>query len=276
MVKMGEILIGRRDMNNQILLATDFRNSAFMYLLAGIIVAFVVLMSVIFMIHAYKRGEALGMEKEKMVGVIKSSALFSFAPSIAILITVLTLAGSLGFPLPWMRLSVIGSITYEVPAAQAVSDSMGMTLSSVGASELGYSTIAYVMTFGIIFGVLFIPFLVPKISGGMVKLKMKDEKWSKIFSDALFLGLIATFLGVGIYGRTTNRVTNETIDPTTGSMLVSVFTLLTSMVLMIVIGIIIKKLKIKWLENYALPICMITAMGMAILYNAILPSGLFV
>ncbi len=263
-------------MVNGMLLATDFRNSVFMYAVCGVIVAFVVLMSVVFMIHAYKRGKALGMEKEKMVGVIKSSALFSFAPSIAILITVLTLAGALGFPLPWMRLSVIGAITYEVPAAQAVSDSMGMTLSSVGSSELGFATIAYVMTFGIIAGVLVIPLLVPKISAGMVKLKMKDEKWSKIFSDALFLGLIATFLGVGIYGRTTNRVTNETIDPTTGSVLVSVLTLITSMLLMIVCGLAIKKLKIKWLENYALPICMIVAMGMAIVYRAVLPVGLFV
>ncbi len=263
-------------MYNLILATSDFRNSTFMYLLAGFIVAFVVLMSVIFMIHAYKRGIALGMEKEKMIGVVKSSALFSFAPSIAILITVLTLAGSLGFPLPWLRLSVIGSITYEVPAAQAVADSMGMTLSSVGASELGFSTILYVMTFGIIAGVFFIPLLVPKISNGMLKLKMKDEKWSKIFSDALFLGLIATFLGVGIYGRTTNRVTNETIDPTTGSMLVSILTLLSSMVLMILCGLAMKKFKMKWLENYALPICMISAMALAILYNAILPASLFV
>ncbi len=263
-------------MVNQILLATDFRNSGFMYLVAGIIVAFVVLMSVVFMVHSYKRGLALGMEKEKMFGVIKSSALFSFAPSIAILLTVLTLAGSLGLPLPWMRLSVIGSITYEVPAAQAVSDSMGMTLTSLGLSELGFSTIAYVMTFGIIIGVFFIPIVVPKISAGMMKLKMKDEKWSKILSDALFLGLIATFLGVGIYGKTTDVVTNETLDPTTGSRLVSILTLATSMVLMIVLGLLIKKLKIKWLENYALPICMIIAMGMAIVYNMILPSGLFV
>ncbi len=260
-----------------LLLATDFRNSGFMYLIAGIVVAFVVLMSIVFMIHAYKRGLALGMEKEKMLGVVKSSALFSFAPSIAILLTVLTLAGSLGLPLPWMRLSVIGSITYEVPAAQAVADSLGSTLTAVGASEIGFATIAYVMTFGIILGVFIIPILVPKISAGMNKLKMKDEKWSKIFMDALFLGLIATFLGVGIYGRTTNRVTNETIDPTTGSVMVSVLTLLTSMAMMIVCGLLLKKSpKMKWLENYALPICMITAMAMAIVYNAILPAGLFV
>ncbi|MEG2002405.1 MAG: DUF5058 family protein, partial [Clostridia bacterium] len=93
-------------------------NSGFLYLLTVIIVVFVSLSCIFFMVNAYKEGIKRGMSKEKLNKVISSSAVFSIAPSFAILLTVLTLAGNMGMPFPWLRLSVIGAISYEIPAAQ--------------------------------------------------------------------------------------------------------------------------------------------------------------
>ncbi len=254
-------------------------NSPFLYLLSAIVVVFVTIMSLVFMRKAYLEGLKRGLSKQKLRQVISSSALFTIAPSIAILLTVLTLAGNMGLPFPWLRLSVIGAISYEIPAAQNAATAIvgdGATIAVAAGTATGFATIAYAMTIGIIIGLPFIPFIVPKIMGGMNKLKTKDEKWSKIFSDALFLGLISSFLGVAISGVTTNRKTNESIPATVGSISVSILTFLSSAVLMAVCGILVKKCKIKWLEAYAVPICMISSMALSILYRNILPTGLFV
>jgi len=253
-------------------------NDAFLYVLAVIIVIFVTIMSTVFMVRAYKEGQKRGLEKKKLNSVISSTALFTIAPSIAILLTVLTLAGNMGFPIPWLRLSVVGAITYELPAAQNAASAISETASvaSVASTAQGFSTIIFVMTLGILLGLPLIPFAVPRIQTGLEKIKSKDEKWFGILSDSLFLGLISAFLGVAISGITTDRTTNTSIPATTGSILVSCLTFATSLVLTAIFGIIIKKLKAKWLESYVLPICMIAAMGMAIVYKAVLPASLFV
>ena len=41
-----------------------------------------------------------------------------------------------------------------------------------------------------------------------------------------------------------------------------------------VCGLLVKKANLKWLENFALPISMLGAMALSILYANILPAGL--
>ena len=91
-----------------------FKESPFMYAVASIIIVFVVVQSVFFIVRAWKRGRQIGIPLEDLKNTVTSSALFTIAPAIAILATVLTLAGTLGIVLPWIRLSVIGNLQYEV------------------------------------------------------------------------------------------------------------------------------------------------------------------
>ena len=100
-----------------------FKESPFMYAVASIIIVFVVVQSVFFIVRAWKRGRQIGIPLEDLKNTVTSSALFTIAPAIAILATVLTLAGTLGIVLPWIRLSVIGNLQYEVTAAQAAMES---------------------------------------------------------------------------------------------------------------------------------------------------------
>ena len=88
-------------------------NSPVMYLIVGVVVAFVALVCVVFMVRAYKAGIDIGMDKYKLKQTITSSATFAILPSVGILLGVIALAGSLGIPLPWLRLSVIGALHYE-------------------------------------------------------------------------------------------------------------------------------------------------------------------
>ena len=64
----------------------DQLNSAPLYLISGLIILFVAIMSIFFLVRAYKAGIAIGMDKSKLKRAITSSATFSLLPSISILL----------------------------------------------------------------------------------------------------------------------------------------------------------------------------------------------
>ena len=80
----------------------DFKESGFMYALGGFIVIFVLAQSLFFLIRAWKQGKKLGLSTATMRGTVTQSALFSLAPAISIVATILTLSGALGIVLPWV------------------------------------------------------------------------------------------------------------------------------------------------------------------------------
>lgn len=175
-----------------------------------------------------------------------SSAFFTIAPAIAILLGVIALSKALGFPLPWLRLSVIGALTYETMAAAAAASAHGILLSNLITDPKIFSSIAWVMTVGIIPGLVMVPLLGKRIEKGLSKIKSKDQKWSEIFMTALFLGMIFATIRQGLVGW------------------IPVFVMLTSAVIMAVCGLLCKKFKVKWIEDYALPISMLGGMALSI------------
>ena len=97
-------------------------NGGGVYLICGVIVAFIAAVCVVFMVRAWKAGKALGMDVTRMKRAVTASATFSVLPSIGILLGVLALSGSLGVPWPWLRLSVIGALHYETQVADAAAE----------------------------------------------------------------------------------------------------------------------------------------------------------
>ena len=229
-------------------------NSSILFVLAGLIIIFVIAQSVFFMVRAIRRGKELGITGEQIRKTIFSSALFTVAPAISILLGVITLSKFLGLALPWMRLSVLGALTYELPAATSTANALGVSLAETVTDPKVYTAIAWVMTLGILPSLIWVLLFIKKIQGGLMNIKKKDAKWSDILMDAMFLGMISAFLGMVF------------ADIRTGIVgWIPVFVLLFSAIVMGVLGILIKKCKIKWLETYALPITMLSAMVFACL-----------
>ena len=233
----------------------DFKNSTFMYLLGGIVGIFVIAQSLYFLIRAARRGKELGVTRAVIKKIIISSAVFAVLPSISILLGLITLSYSLGLPLPWIRLSILGAVTYELPAATAALNALGESIAAPVSNPAAFTAVAWVMTLGCITPLIIIPLFLKKIQGGISRIQKKDNKWGDLFLTAMFLGMIAAFLGMGISGG-----------------LLSVFTLLSSAAIMAVCGILVKVKHVKWLENFALPISMLGAMALSILYTNVLPA----
>ena len=247
-------------------------NSPALFAIVGIIIAFVVAQSVFFLVRAYRRGLAIGMEKRKLNSVIKSAAVFTIAPAVGIFIGVITLSKKLGIALPWLRLSVIGSLTYELTAAENAAASVGASLSdsSTALTASQYVTIATVMTLGIVASLILAPLLGKKISGGVLKIRNKDSKWGDVFMTSLFMGMISAFLGIivcniGFVSSDAGVVFNMSARD-----LIPLCVLIVSAIIMLLCGLVMQKTKWTWLNDYALPISMVGSMALAIPITALL------
>lgn len=234
-------------------------NSTFLYIVAICVILFVLAQSAFFLVRAYRRGKELGMSTAKLKKTIVSTAVFTIAPAVSILIGVITLAKFLGIPLPWIRMSVIGALTYELPAATSTANALGISLAETITDPKTYSAIAWVMTLGIMPSIILPPILMKKIQGGMLKLKNKDSKWGDLFMTSMFLGMISAFLGMVF------------ADVRTGlAGWIPIFVLLVSAALMAICGLLIKKFNMKWLETYALAISMVGAMIFAVIITPVI------
>ena len=64
-----------------------------------------------------RKAREMGISKQKVSEIIKSTAIFSIVPSIAIAIGLATLVIVIGIPYAWLRLSVNRSLSYELMAS---------------------------------------------------------------------------------------------------------------------------------------------------------------
>lgn len=228
-------------------------NHPVLYALASLVILYVLGQSVFFTVKAYQRARELGMEKSTLRAIMRGAAVFTLAPAVAILIGVIALSQYLGLPLPWLRLSVLGAITYELPAASAAASALKISMSDTILDPRAYSTIAWVMTLGILSGIVVITFFLRKIDRGLMKIKSKDERWGALLMDSLFIGMVSAFLGL-VFSKIRLGLTGW----------IPVFVMLFSSMLMLFFGFLVKRKKIAWLENYAMPFSMLGAMAFAI------------
>lgn len=241
----------------------DFNvNSPILFVMVGIIIAAVLGQSVFFLVKALRRAKELEMDGGKIKKIIVSAALFTIAPAVAIVISVMALSKDLGLALPWLRLSVVGSLSYEAIAANNAANAMGISLGSgAGLNASQFVTIALVMTLSIMVGIWLVPVVCKKMQNGMSKLEKRDKKWSDIFSSAMFIGMISAF--VGFVFCDVSLVTKGDF-----SGLIPVCVMAVSAVIMCLAGLLVKKVKAPWISDYALPISLLCGMASAIPFTA--------
>ncbi len=264
-------------------------NHPILFVITGIIVAVVLAQSVFFLVKAWKRGCEIGMDEKRLKKIATTAAVFTVAPAVAIVISVIALSKKLGLPLPWLRLSVVGSLSYEAIAAENTSNAMGLTGSaSPNASQ--YVTIALVMTLSIMVGIWLVPVLCKRMQKGLGALEQRDKKWADVFQSALFIGMISAFVGfvfcdvsrlwtgdengiVTVIKKVTENgvKVEQPVYYTTTSGLVPVCVMAVSAVVMIVLGLLSKKFKkAHWIADYALPVSLLIGMASAIPFVALL------
>lgn len=240
-------------------------NSLPLYLICGGIILFVALVCLVFLIRAYRAGIAIGMDPVKLKRTITSSATFAVLPSVGILLGVIALSGSLGTPLSWLRLSVIGALHYETQVAVGAAEAIGLSgLSAAEMTASAFSTIALVMSFcmmwEMLLALLFSKRYLKKISARSGKDAHRTQKGAKSgFGDhamtGMFIGLVCAYIGsyVGELSATGNWLPLA-VAAVAGAVMAGFLWLA-------------EKKKIGWVENFSLAGSMLIAMGAAVCLN---------
>ncbi len=246
-------------------------NSPVMYLICGIIIAFVAVVCVFFAVRAWRAGIAIGMDKTKMKRAVVSSATFAVLPSVGILLGVIALAGSLGTPWPWLRLSVIGALHYETQVAEAAAEAAGLPgLNATHMTAQGFTTIALLMSICIMWGMLMSILFNKKYLKKLQTPKAnKGESTGGGFGDvamtAMFIGLVSAYIG-SYLGK---FVSGEGLLSFGGSWLPLAVVAVAGAVMALFVWLAEKK-NAAWVENFSIAGSMIAGMAAAVVLNGLL------
>lgn len=233
-------------------------NHPILFLLVGIVILIVLAQSVFFLIKALNRAKEIGMDTKKLRRIIISASVFTIAPAVAIVVSVIALSKDLGLALPWLRLSVVGSMSYETIAASNALSGMGLEFGKVAnLTAEQFVTITLVMTISIMVGIWLVPVLCKRMKTGLVNMKNKDAKWLDIFQSAMFIGMISAFVGF-VFCDFSGVFKGETAG------LIPVCVMAVSAVTMLLAGALMKITKARWINDYALPLSLIIGMASAI------------
>lgn len=172
----------------------DIANSRWLWLSTLPVVSIVLLQAAIFLRRAWSDGKKMGMSDEKLKSGFKTGVISAIGPSVAVLAAMLALIATVGAPIAWMRLSVIGSVAFELPAAELGVSQFGYSLGDQGITETAYATAVWAMTLGGTGWLLVSAFGTRHMEKVRVKISNGNEKLIPIISSAAMLGAFAYFL----------------------------------------------------------------------------------
>ena len=235
-------------------------NAGYFYLLAACVLGFITIMCFVFLIKSYRAGMKIGMDKKVLRKAITASATFTLLPSVSILLGVIALSGTLGVPFSWLRLSVIGALQYELNVAEIAAQSIGLTGLKINELSVGaFVTIAFVMTLGILGGVVCCIILLKKylnkIQSGPKKENGGKPGFGAHATTAMFVGLCAAYIGSYI-GKAV---------PREGADMMPLIVAIVAAFCMAVFEYLIQKKGKHVLENFSLAASMLIAMAAAVL-----------
>lgn len=245
-------------------------NSGIFYLIVAGVLGFVTIMCVVFLVKSYRAGIKIGMDKQVLRKTIISSATFTLLPSISILLGVVALSGTLGVPLSWLRLSVIGALQYELNVAEIAAKNIGLIGLQVGEMTMdAFVTIALVMTAGILGGPILVTFFLKKYLKKVQKAPKKESTGKPGFgahaTTAMFVGLCGAYIGAYIGEAVTGKVVEGSLVRDFMPLIVAVI----SGAAMAVFEYFIQKKGKAVLENFSLAASMLIAMAAAVLIGMV-------
>lgn len=223
----------------------EISGSGLLYALAAGTIILVVIITLFYMRLCYKHAIKCGIAKSTIMSVAKSSVAFSIVPSIAVVAGLVTLVAVIGIPYGWLRLSVLGSVGYELMASNMALSALGLDIAS--ADGYAFGLMMWAMCLGITLPLIFNVFLCKPCHLGTLNAGKKDEKWGQIvqttFMAALLIALVIPMFGKGI---------------------VDFLTFVISMLISLLVLFIANKTKKEWLGGFTLALSLIGAMAASV------------
>lgn len=219
-------------------------NSSIMWISVMPAVLLVMYQAGMFTKKAISDGTKMGITKDQFKASIKASFFASLGPSLVIVIGMVGLLASVGGPVAWMRLAYVGSVMYELPAADRAATAAGATLGTANMTSGAFANAVWVMTIGCLGWIIMSILFTDKMG------KIRD----KIAGDSqAALGVIAAAGGMGAFGyQTWTRAIPAFTSQT--------WTAIAGFVIMVIMNLLYKKTGKSWMKQFGMTIAMIGGM----------------
>jgi hypothetical protein len=172
----------------------DIANSPWMWLASVPVVLVVLLQAGLFLRRAWQAGGDVGLSDDQLRSGLRTGFISAIGPAVAVLAGMLALIATVGGPIAWMRLSVIGSVAFELPAAELGLSQFGYGLGDEGITEQAYATAVWSMILGGMGWLLVSAFGTPYMETIRQRIGGGEENLIPIISSAAMLGAFAYFL----------------------------------------------------------------------------------
>lgn len=218
----------------------DLAQSPVLWLLAFSVMSVIVFQAIRFYRLAKLNAEEGYATRAEMKTAMKVGAIASFGPSVAVAIVALSLIPIFGTPVTLMRIGMIGSVQYEVAAATAASESLGVPLGGEGFTDVAFALVFFTMALGAAVWMLQVLLFTPS----MGKLQKRISEWRPWVMTAVTGGALIGAFGYLTMNQAPGGVINIVVMTAAGLS-------------MALLQILANKYKKSWLKEWSLGIAML-------------------
>jgi hypothetical protein len=123
-------------------------NSFPLWIFASLVASVVIFQAIIFIRLASRTSSSVGMTPQEVKVAIRTGAVSSLGPSLAIVFVVISLMTLIGNPVTLMRIGIIGSAAIETVGASLGAQAAGAELGDSSFTAQAFTTAVWVMCLG--------------------------------------------------------------------------------------------------------------------------------
>lgn len=170
-------------------LVKQVSNAPVFWLLCGITVAISALQAALYVKQSVKMNKQANLDPGLPKQAFRVGFISAIGPALGVFIVMVGLMASIGGPMAWLRLSIIGAAPTELTAANLGAEAMGVTLGSEEYTLVCLAVAWFGMALNGAGWLLFTGIATPSLESLRNKVSGGDMKWLAVISGACSLGI---------------------------------------------------------------------------------------
>lgn len=227
-------------------------NAKGLWLISILIVLIVLVQSVLYARLSFRVARKIGYPTAKCREALKVGMVSAIGPSIAVFVVMVGMMSTVGTPITWLRLSIIGSAPTELTAATVGAQAIGVEFGSAEYDLHALAVSFWTMTINGTGWLLVTALFTHRLEDIRLKIGAGNPRWLGVLSVAAALGCF------GYLNSTTIVSVINNVHKSVQGALGPVYALTTGMIVMVLATK--ASHKYTWLREYTLSIAMLAGM----------------
>ena len=172
----------------------EIANSPAIWACSAVIVTVVVMQSVLFLRLSKKNAAQMGISPEECTLAFRTGLVSAFGPAVACFVALMGLMATIGGPIAWQRLSIIGAAPTELAAVNAVTTAAGLSGAQITDPAFTLPILAatwWAMALNGCGWLIMCALFADKLETIREKIGRGDARWLGVMSSAAMIGIFA-------------------------------------------------------------------------------------